>query len=88
MEKILASKLLKRNNTNRRIMTVDLHIGLVNENKKKREFCANYYFFLFLQAAAGLTADCRQLGNRARQEASNYRELFDQNISGKVSSNE
>ncbi len=31
MEKILPSKLLKRD-TNRRIMTVDLHLGLVPKN--------------------------------------------------------
>ena len=42
-----------------------------------------FYYWIY-QAAAGLIADCRQLGNRARSEAANYRELFDTGISGKV----
>lgn len=41
--------------------------------------------FLSVQVAAGLTADCRQLGNRARDEAASFRESFDTGISGRVS---
>lgn len=36
--------------------------------------------------AAGLTADCRQLGNRAREEAAKYRDTFEHGITGQVQS--
>ncbi|TFK43371.1 20S proteasome subunit [Crucibulum laeve] len=54
VEKLVHSKLLVPN-ANRRIQTIDRHIGL---------------------ATAGLLADGRHLSNRARDEASNYRETY------------
>ncbi|KAF9483972.1 20S proteasome subunit [Pholiota conissans] len=54
VEKLVHSKLLVPE-ANRRIQTVDRHIGL---------------------ATAGLLADGRHLSNRARDEASNYRETY------------
>jgi len=54
VEKLVHSKLLV-SEANRRIQTVDRHIGL---------------------ATAGLLADGRHLSNRARDEASNYRETY------------
>ncbi|KAG7449334.1 20S proteasome subunit [Guyanagaster necrorhizus] len=54
VEKLVHSKLLVPG-ANRRIQTVDRHIGM---------------------ATAGLLADGRHLANRARDEASNYRELY------------
>ncbi|KAH8830691.1 nucleophile aminohydrolase [Flagelloscypha sp. PMI_526] len=54
VEKLVHSKLLVPE-VNRRILTVDRHIGLTT---------------------AGLLADGRHLSNRARDEASNYRETY------------
>ncbi|KAK0482120.1 20S proteasome subunit [Armillaria luteobubalina] len=54
VEKLVHSKLLVPG-ANRRIQTVDRHIGM---------------------ATAGLLADGRHLANRARDEASNYRETY------------
>ncbi|KIK08382.1 hypothetical protein K443DRAFT_128301 [Laccaria amethystina LaAM-08-1] len=54
VEKLVHSKLLVPE-ANRRIQTIDRHIGL---------------------ATAGLLADGRHLSNRARDEASNYRETY------------
>ncbi|KJA30084.1 hypothetical protein HYPSUDRAFT_126516 [Hypholoma sublateritium FD-334 SS-4] len=54
VEKLVHSKLLVPE-ANRRIQTVDRHIGL---------------------ATAGLLADGRHLSNRARDEASNYRDTY------------
>ncbi|KAG6812954.1 hypothetical protein H0H93_013568, partial [Arthromyces matolae] len=56
VEKLVHSKLLVPG-ANRRIQTIDRHIGL---------------------ATAGLLADGRHLSNRARDEASNYREQYRQ----------
>jgi len=54
VEKLVHSKLLVPE-SNRRIQTIDRHIGM---------------------ATAGLLADGRHLANRARDEASNYRDLY------------
>jgi len=54
VEKLVHSKLLVPN-ANRRIQSIDKHIGL---------------------ATAGLLADGRQLANRARDEAANYRDTY------------
>jgi len=54
VEKLVHSKLLVPE-VNRRIQTVDRHIGL---------------------ATAGLQADGRHIGNRARDEAGNYRDIY------------
>ncbi|KIY49508.1 proteasome subunit alpha type-3 [Fistulina hepatica ATCC 64428] len=54
VEKLVHSKLLVPG-ANKRIQTVDRHIGL---------------------ATSGLLADARHLANRARDEASNYRETY------------
>ncbi|KAG8856753.1 hypothetical protein FRB96_006256 [Tulasnella sp. 330] len=54
VEKLVHSKLLVPE-SNRRIQTIDRHIGL---------------------ATAGLLADGRHLGNRARDEAENYRDTY------------
>ncbi|KAG5733989.1 Proteasome subunit alpha type-3 [Termitomyces sp. T112] len=56
VEKLVHSKLLVPG-ANRRIQTIDRHIGL---------------------ATAGLLADGRHLSNRARDEASNYRDQYGQ----------
>jgi 20S proteasome subunit alpha 7 len=63
IEKPLHSKLLKRNNLNRRIETVDLHAGLV---------------------CAGFAPDALHLANRAREDASNHRETFQDDIKLRV----
>ncbi|KIO30220.1 hypothetical protein M407DRAFT_156863 [Tulasnella calospora MUT 4182] len=54
VEKLVHSKLLVPS-SNRRIQTIDRHIGL---------------------ATSGLLADGRHIGNRAREEAENYRETY------------
>jgi len=55
VEKLVHSKLLVPGASNRRIQTIDKHIGL---------------------ATAGYLADGRHLANRARSEASNFREFY------------
>ncbi|KAK2466363.1 hypothetical protein APHAL10511_002005 [Amanita phalloides] len=55
VEKLVHSKLLVPT-ANRRIQTIDKHIGL---------------------ATSGLLADGRHIANRARDEASNYRDVYD-----------
>jgi len=62
VEKIISSKLLEPN-TNRRIQTIDTHIGM---------------------AAAGLVPDIRQLANRARKEAVQYKDSYDDGIPARV----
>ncbi|KAG8956657.1 hypothetical protein FRC04_000135 [Tulasnella sp. 424] len=54
VEKLVHSKLLVPS-SNRRIQTIDRHIGL---------------------ATSGLVADGRHIGNRAREEAENYRDTY------------
>ncbi|KAG8891565.1 hypothetical protein FRB99_003490, partial [Tulasnella sp. 403] len=54
VEKLIHSKLLVPN-ANRRIQTIDRHIGM---------------------ATAGLLADGRHMGNRARDEAENFRDMY------------
>jgi len=58
VEKLISSKLLVNgddSSTNRKIFTVDSHIGL---------------------ATAGLVADGRHLANRAREEASSFKDTY------------
>jgi len=62
VEKIVQSKLLEPN-TNRRIQTIDLHLGM---------------------AASGLVPDIRQLANRSRKEAAQYKEFYDEPIPVRV----
>jgi 20S proteasome subunit alpha 7 len=70
VEKLVHSKLLVPA-ANRRIQTIDRHIGLVR----------SFYIPLrpsltTTQASSGLLADGRHLSNRARDEAANYRDNY------------
>lgn len=71
VEKLIHSKLLVPG-ANRRIQTIDRHIGMVSS-----ESCPLYHRILtYSQATSGLLADGRHLANRARDEASNYRDTY------------
>ncbi len=72
VEKIIHSKLLVPE-ANRRIQSVDRHIGMVRLHDSLVLFVYSYNSF---QATSGFLADGRHLGNRARDEASNFRETF------------
>lgn len=72
VEKLVHSKLLVPG-VNKRILTVDRHVGLVRSKPLSNSYAlkAQYY-----QTTAGLLADGRHVSNRAREEASNYRETY------------
>lgn len=80
VEKIIHSKLLVPD-ANRRIQSVDRHIGLVGFKHSPGSV-----LFISLQATAGFLADGRHLANRARDESSNYRETYRQPAPLKVGS--
>ena len=74
VEKLIHSKLLVPE-ANRRIQTIDKHIGLVRR--------ASLAFSIqtltaptIMQASAGYLADGRHVSNRARDEASSFRENY------------
>ena len=71
VEKLVHSKLLVAEG-NRRIQTVDRHIGLVSCTFP----IVGSLILSFWKATAGLLADGRHLANRARDEALNYRDLY------------
>jgi len=70
VEKLVHSKLLVPA-ANRRIQTIDRHVGLVRSRIHHRDppLTAS-------QASSGLLADGRHLANRARDEAGNYRDNY------------
>ena len=73
VEKLIHSKLLVPA-ANRRIQTIDKHIGLVCSHPSRRPVL-NIDSDQF-QASAGYLADGRHLSNRARDEASSFRENY------------
>lgn len=73
VEKLVHSKLLVPGTSNRRIQTIDKHIGLVGQIWSR---CIRVLKVPLCQATAGYLADGRHLANRARSEASNFREFY------------
>jgi 20S proteasome alpha/beta subunit len=72
VEKLVHSKLLVPG-ANRRIQTIDKHIGLVRGHTN----CIYCIHTLGVgQATAGLLADGRHVSNRARDEAASHREVY------------
>lgn len=85
VEKLVTSKLHEAV-SNKRIFTVDRHIGLVcaNMHRVYTVQCEVMSVPLSIQSVAGLIADARQVVGRARDEAANYRFTYAQPIPLKV----
>ena len=76
VEKLVHSKLLVPD-SNRRIQTIDRSVGMVCLVKILMfTSFVTYCFTSIIQATSGLLADGRQIANRARDEAYNYRDLY------------
>ncbi|TFK55815.1 N-terminal nucleophile aminohydrolase [Heliocybe sulcata] len=72
VENLVHSKLLVPG-ANRRIQTVDRHMGLVRTISL---FLLTVHHMSILQASAGFLADGRHIANRAREEAGNHRDTY------------
>lgn len=79
MEKIITSKLLKPG-VNKRIATVDRHVGIVRTNAlapfNQNPLMTEANRSLTIQVSAGLVPDGRHFVSRARDEASSWRGVY------------
>ena len=96
VQKLVTSKLHERG-TNRRLFTVDQHVGVVSVgwvhaqlistiNSMCVHVCMCVCVMYVFQATAGLLADARNVVDRAKDEASSYRGVYSEAIPVKVSS--